>query len=146
MLNGDKKTYYSIDHATHNGVDQSDENIHLLFPIGTLNNIYEGLPPHKLDLKINAIVILIRNLSIHEGLCNGTRLKITKLTGEFSSLPFILYRKQFPVTLAFCMTINKSEGQSFDCVGLYIKRQLFSHGQLYVALSRCKNPKNIYTK
>ena len=115
--------------------------------------------------------MLIRNLSINDGLCNGTRLKITKLfeynieaeivtgenlgkkvfipritlnTGEFSSLPFILYRKQFPITLAFCMTINKSQGQSFDYVGLYIKRPLFSHGQLYVALSRCRNPKNIY--
>ena len=42
------------------------------------------------------------------------------------------------------MTINKSQRQSFDYVGLYIKKKLFSHGQLYVALSRCKNPKNIY--
>ena len=171
MLNGDKRSYHSIDYATHKGVDQSDDNIHLLIPIETLNNIYEGLPPHKLDLKVNAIVMLIKNLSVHEGLCNGTRLKITKLfkynieaeiltgenvgdkvfipritlnTGESSSLPFILYRKQFPLTLAFCMTINKSQGQSFDYVGLYIKRKLFSHGQLYVALSRCNNPKNIY--
>ena len=88
--------------------------------------------------------MLIRNLSINDGLCNGTGLKITKLfeynieaeiitgeniakkvfipritlnTGESSSLPFILYRKQFPITLAFCMTINKSQGQSFDYVG-----------------------------
>lgn len=115
--------------------------------------------------------MLIRNLSISDGLCNGTRLKILRLfkynieaesitgerigskvfipritlnTGESSSLPFILYRKQFPIVLAFAMTINKSQGQSFDVVGLFIRKPLFSHGQLYVALSRCKNPKKIY--
>ena len=70
--------------------------------------------------------------------------RITLNTGESSSLPFILYRKQFPITLTFCMSINKSQRQSFDYVGLYIKRPLFSHGQLYVALSRYRNPKNIY--
>ena len=66
LLNGDKRSYYSIDYATHKNVDQSDDNIRLLFPIETLNTIYEGLPPHKLDLKVNAIVMLIRNLSVHK--------------------------------------------------------------------------------
>ena len=171
LLDGEIKTYHSIDYATHKGVDQTDDNIHLNYPNETLNNIREGLPPHQLNLKINAIVMLIRNLSITDGLCNGTRLKITKLfnytleaeiitgdkigsqvfkpritlnSGESSNLPFILYRKQFPLTLAFSMTINKSQGQSFDYLGLFFRRPLFSHGQLYVALSRCKNPEHIY--
>ena len=59
--------------------DLSDEDIHINYPIEALNNIREGLPPHKLKLKINSIVMLIRNLSITNGSCNGTRLKITKL-------------------------------------------------------------------
>lgn len=42
------------------------------------------------------------------------------------------------------MTINKSQGQSFDVVGLFIRKPLFSHGQLYVALSRSRNSKKIY--
>lgn len=42
------------------------------------------------------------------------------------------------------MTINKSQGQSFDVVGLFIRKPLFSHGQLYVPLYRCKNSKKIF--
>uniref|UniRef100_A0ABD2WQX7 ATP-dependent DNA helicase n=1 Tax=Trichogramma kaykai TaxID=54128 RepID=A0ABD2WQX7_9HYME len=171
LLKSDSKCYYSIDCAIQKGVDQTEEDIHLSYPIEMLNDIREGLPPHKLELKVNAIVILIRNLSIQDGLCNGTRLKILKLfeynieceiitgecvgnkvfipritlnSGETSHFPFVLYRKQFPLKLAFAMTINKSQGQSFDNLGLYFKRTLFSHGQLYVALSRCKDPNNIW--
>ena len=171
LLHGDTHTYYSLDYATHKGVDQTDENIHLQYPIEMLNNIREGLPPHELKLKMNAVVMLIRNISITEGMCNGTRLKITGLfnhnikakiitgerigeevfipritlnTGDSSSFPFTLFRKQFPIVLAFAITINKSQGQSFNSLGIFIRRPLFSHGQLYVALSRCRNPNNIF--
>lgn len=46
--------------------------------------------------------------------------------------------------LAFAITINKSRGQSLDQVGIYFRRRLFSHGQLYVALSRCRNPDQLF--
>jgi len=38
------------------------------------------------------------------------------------------------------MTINKSQGQSVKYVGLDLRTPVFSHGQLYVALSRCTHP------
>lgn len=41
------------------------------------------------------------------------------------------------------MTINKAQGQTLDTVGLYLPEPVFSHGQLYVALSRCTKPKNL---
>jgi ATP-dependent DNA helicase PIF1 len=52
-------------------------------------------------------------------------------------LPIPLRRRQFPVRLAFAMTINKSQGQSLKHVGLDFRKAVFSHGQLYVGLSRC---------
>ena len=49
---------------------------------------------------------------------------------------------------AFAMTINKSQGQSFDQVGVSLKNPVFAHGQLYVAISRVRSRKGlrIYVK
>ena len=52
-------------------------------------------------------------------------------------------RRQFPVLPTFCMTINKSQGQSFDHGGINLTDEVFSHGQLYVALSRCRMSRNL---
>lgn len=48
----------------------------------------------------------------------------------------MLSRKQFPIRLSFSITINKSQRQTIFNVGIYFPRHVFSHGQLYVALSR----------
>ena len=52
-----------------------------------------------------------------------------------TQLPFKLHRCQFPIYLAFAMTVNKSQGQSLKYVGLDFHTSVFTHGQFYVAVS-----------
>ena len=53
-----------------------------------------------------------------------------------NDMPFDFKRLLFPVRLACTMSINKSQGQSLRVCGINIENPCFSHGQLYVALSR----------
>jgi hypothetical protein len=71
---------------------------------------------------------------------------IPRMTLESNSEenPIPLKRRQFPVRLAFAMTINKAQGQSVKWVGLNLRTPVFGHGQLYVALSRCTHPERVF--
>ncbi|KAK4383337.1 hypothetical protein Sango_2786800 [Sesamum angolense] len=62
--------------------------------------------------------------------------RIPLKSAEDASIPFEMTRRQFPVRLSFALTINKSQGQTTPNVGIYLRSHVFSHGQLYVAISR----------
>ena len=59
-------------------------------------------------------------------------------------MPIEFKRLQFPIRLAFAMTINKSQGQTLSVCGLDLSTQCFSHGQLYVACSRVGKPSSLF--
>ncbi|XP_073990502.1 uncharacterized protein [Rhodnius prolixus] len=61
---------------------------------------------------------------------------------QHSTIPF--KRLQFPIRLAFAMSINKSQGQTMSICGLDLENPCFSHGQLYVACSRVGKPSNLF--
>ncbi|KDO17668.1 hypothetical protein SPRG_21836 [Saprolegnia parasitica CBS 223.65] len=109
--------------AANDNVDAVQDEATLKYPVEFLNTVnLAGFPPHRLELKVNATVMLLRNLCPRRGLCNGTRLMLKRL--------------QFPVCLAFAMTIDKSQGQTVPRIGIFLPEPVFAHGQLYVAMSR----------
>lgn len=64
-------------------------------------------------------------------------------SGRNVNISFKLRRWQFPVQLAFMITINKAQGQSVKDVGLDLQAPVFSHGQLYVALLQATSGQRI---
>jgi len=161
IIPGEQKSFQSID--TVMDLDQV-----VNYPVEFLNSLDPpGLPSHNLVLKIGAPVMLLRNLDAPK-LCNGTRLIVkammdnvieaTILTGCAagqdvfipriplipSDMPFEFKRLQFPLRLSFAMSINKSQGQSLKVAGIHLMTPCFSHGQLYVAMSRVGSSKHLF--
>ena len=146
-----------------NSVDTAESEGDNHLPTEYLNTLCpSGMPPHCMTLKKGMVIMLLRNFDQHNGHCNGSRYIIKQIkskllvaesvlgvnTGQTllipritlspsdNVFPFTLRRKQFPVRPCFAMTVNKSQGQSLHRVGIFCKRDFFSHGQFYVAASR----------
>src|SRR5881392_4242231 len=74
----------------------------------------------------------------------GKTVFIPRIPLSPPELPFDFHRIQYPLRLAFAMTINKSQGQTLTHGGLVLKDPVFTHGQLYVALCRVTNGANLH--
>ncbi|XP_055910858.1 uncharacterized protein LOC129945224 [Eupeodes corollae] len=146
-VQGEMKEYLSVDTIINTELSTS-------YPVEFLNSLeLSGVPSHKLQLKLNVKVMLMRNLDAPR-LCNGTKLRITKLgqnilgatnltgVGKGNSviipripiiatdLPFQFKRVQFHVKLSFAVTINKAQGQTLQVAGVHLENPCISHGEL----------------
>ncbi|CDF39734.1 unnamed protein product [Chondrus crispus] len=167
MIPAPYRTYLNADK-----VENENTNA-LIYPTEMLNTLTAGsaLPDHKLKLKKGFIDMLLPNLDPAIGHVNGARYGIENMTnnllflrvtagsheGNRLCLPRIpcgpgddnfpisgFTRTQFPIRTCFALTTDKAQGQSFGGrIGLDLRDHCFSHGQLYVALSRTTHPSNV---
>ena len=114
----------------------------------------------------------IRNISMQRGVVNGTMMQVVAIgrryiqvkiltgnsagsielllqqvftiTPEASGLPFTIKRKQYPIIPAYCLSVHKAQGQTIRSCGLIFESDPFTHGQLYVALSRVSSWQSLY--
>jgi ATP-dependent DNA helicase PIF1 len=120
----------------------------------------------SLVLKVKCEVMLLSNLSVESGLTNGTRgivvdLRPDAVTVHFENgivqdiLPYLFKiehnykwygREGIPLKLAFATSIHKSQSLTLSSVELDIGSNVFTQGQSYVALSRCKSLEGLYIR
>ena len=153
----------------YKSIDTTDDNSTEYTPefLNTCN--LPGMAPHLLSLKLGAPVVLLRNMDAKNGHCNGIKyvvrnirphvVELMAISGskagstlflpriimmsESAMLPFTIRRRQFPIRLCFGMTANRAQGQTLATVGVYMTADFFTHGQVYVALSRCGDRREI---
>ncbi|XP_054083630.1 ATP-dependent DNA helicase PIF1 isoform X2 [Zeugodacus cucurbitae] len=113
----------------------------------------------QLYLKINAQVMLLKNINISAGLVNGARGVVVRFEKGVPVVRFknnrefvcnhekwiiktatggTITRRQVPLKLAWAFSIHKSQGLTLDCVEMSLSK-VFEAGQAYVALSRAKS-------
>ena len=115
--------------------------------------------PPLLQLCVGAQVMLLHNLSIEEGLVNGSRGVVIGFVEDYPSVRFSsgkekiisdhtwehedhekpLFRvTQLPLRIAYACSIHKSQGATLDCAEIDLS-DIFEYGQAYVALSRVRD-------
>ncbi|QQP52990.1 ATP-dependent DNA helicase [Caligus rogercresseyi] len=67
------------------------------------------MPPHRLNLKVNAVVMLLRNLSLRQDLCNGTRLKVTHMHKNCIQASILTGANQGNEFLILCIKLAPSD-------------------------------------
>ena len=127
-----------------------------------------GIPHHATIIKTNGVYRLLRNFSVDRGLVKNARVRVVDVgvrliavrllahrgnrfgNTEDILIPRIsfnaklpsghtLLRQQFPLAPAYATTFNSCQGLTLDVAGIDLTTAVFSHGQLYTALSRIRH-------
>jgi len=135
-----------------------------VFAIDNLQAIESAdIPVHALNLTVGMPVMCMQNLDVANGICNGTTMIVERLSGNivwcrvntrfgqrlqpiaptrftYNSNGFKFTRTQLPLRVAFCVTLNRSQGGTYDHVAYHGLRQIWAHGMLFVAVTRVTSP------
>jgi ATP-dependent DNA helicase PIF1 len=116
------------------------------------------------QLKVGARVMCLHNISVEDGICNGSQGTVVEFTAN--GFPVVLFSNnvqmviepvwaqsdeypcigigQIPLCLAWAMTIHKIQGATLTMAEMDLGLSVFEYGQTYVALSRIKNMQGLY--
>ncbi|CAN1320509.1 hypothetical protein LINPERPRIM_LOCUS31725, partial [Linum perenne] len=141
----EEKVYLSLDTLTTTGCNR--EELDLQYPTEFLNGLsFSGMIEHELRFKPYVTVVILWNLNPSAVLCNGTSILLTHFAnnvvrgliigGTFEGTVVVIPHCQYLLGLRYEIPINKSQDQTLEQVLLYLPNPIFSHGQLYVVISR----------
>ncbi|KAL8499113.1 hypothetical protein ACS0TY_022183 [Phlomoides rotata] len=133
----DRCTYFSFDRSC-----MSDSNFYFHTPefFNTLK--CSGAPDHEITLKIGTLVILLKNIDHSKGLCNGTRLLITRLRDKIIEAMVLIGSSAGELVLITRLSLTPSDTRllfKFQCRQFPLIVSYVIHDQMYVAVSRITN-------
>ena len=120
----------------------------------------------ELKLKRGARVMCLHNLSVDDGICNGSQGIVIDFIGIEGGGPIVLFTNgikrviepvwvqseefpcigvgQIPLCLAWALTIHKIQGATLSIAEMDLGNSVFEYGQTYVALSRIRSLDGLY--
>ena len=129
-----------------------------------IKNLKNNMPVEDtIKLKIGAPVMVLVNIDLDDGICNGSLGIVSKFSNGFPMIIFnngiqrsmglhtwtshdypALSISQVPLTLAFASSIHKQQGSSIQMARMNLGNSIFENSQIYVALSRVTSLDGLY--